>query len=158
MAAENEPPAAPFALTAVERYHVLRDQIQHEDNLTTQRLSWLMASQAFLFTAYAIVMNGPERAMSPFAAAQQQWLITAIPALALSSAGLIYVSIVAGVIALLNLYRHARRVCGVDSAGAAFPPIQGTAFTRITGLSSPLLVPPIFIGVWCYLMFQGLGR
>lgn len=157
MAAENEPPAA-SALTSVERYHVLRDQIQHEDNLTTQRLSWLMASQAFLFTAYAIVMNGPERAMSPFAAAQQQWLITAIPALALSSAGLIYVSIIAGVIALLNLHRLTRRLCGADSAGAAFPPIQGTAFTRITGLSSPLLVPPIFIGIWCYLTFQGLGH
>jgi hypothetical protein len=53
-----------------------------------------MASQAFLFTAYAIVMNGPERAMSPFAAAQQQWLINAIPALALASAVLIYVSMI----------------------------------------------------------------
>jgi hypothetical protein len=157
MAAENEPPAVP-ALTAVERYHVLRDQIQHEDNLTTQRLSWLMASQAFLFTAYAIVMNGPERAMSPFAAAQQQWLITAIPALALSSAVLIYVSIIAGVIALLNLHRDAGRICSADSASAAFPPIQGSAFTRISGLASPLLVPPIFIGIWCYLTFQGLGR
>src|SRR5438067_13046800 len=115
MAEENEPQPA-FALTAVERYHILRDQLQHEDNLTTHRLSWLMASQAFLFTAYAIVMNGPERAMSPFAAAQQQWLITAIPALALSSATLIYVSIIAGVIALLSIHRHARRICGTGSA------------------------------------------
>src|SRR5438067_12118697 len=104
MAVENESDAAAHELSAVERYHILRDQLQHEDNLTTQRLSWLMASQAFLFTAYAIVMNGPERAMSPFAATQQQWLVTAIPALALSSAGLIYVSIGAGVIALLNLH------------------------------------------------------
>lgn len=119
MAAENEPPAV-SALTAFERYQVLRDQIQHEDNLTTQRLLWLMASQSFLFTAYAIVMNGPEHAMSPFAAAQQQWLITAIPALALSSAVLIYGSIIAGVIALLNLHRLTRRLCGTDGA---FPPI-----------------------------------
>src|SRR5207302_5170237 len=111
MAVENESTTAPV-LTAVERYQVLRDQLQHEDNLTTQRLSWLMASQAFLFTAYAIVMNGPEHAMSPFATAQQQWLITAIPALALASAVLIYVSIIAGVLALLNLHRDATRICG----------------------------------------------
>src|SRR5438067_3480007 len=116
MAVENESAAAADVLSAVERYHILRDQLQHEDNLTTQRLSWLMASQAFLFTAYAIVMNGPERAMSPFAAAQQQWLITAIPALALASAVLIYVSIIAGVIALLSIHRHARRICGTGSA------------------------------------------
>ena len=149
---------SPDALSAIERYHILREQIQHEDNLTTQRLSWLMASQAFLFTAYAIVMNGPERPMSSFAAEQQQWLITAIPGLALSSAVLIYVSIIAGVIALLNLHHHAVQICGRDRSDSAFPPIQGTKRTRLAGLASPLLVPPLFVGVWLFLMIRALTR
>jgi hypothetical protein len=150
--------SSPDTLSATERYHILREQIQHEDNLTTQRLSWLMASQAFLFTAYAIVMNGPERAMSPFAREQQQWLMTAIPALALASAGLIYVSIIAGVIALRNLHRHACSICRGEGADAAFPPIQGTRGTRLAGLASPLLVPPLFVAVWLFFMIRALMR
>src|SRR3954452_21080109 len=143
MAAENEPPAG-TALTAVERYHVLRDQIQHEDNLTTQRLSWLMASQAFLFSAYAIVMNGPETVMSSFVRVQREWLITAIPALAFATAALIYVSILAGVAALSNLHARAERVCVRRGTETDFPPIQGNGRTRFFGLASPVLVPPVF--------------
>ena len=144
-------------MSVIERYHILRDQIQHEDNLTTQRLSWLMASEAFLFSAYAIVVNGPEHAMSQFAAQQQQWLTTAIPALALSSTILIYLSILAGVAALRNLHRHISHTCGGDM-GTALPPVQGTNRTRLAGLASPLLVPPLFIGVWLHLMIRGLAR
>src|SRR3954453_14085287 len=145
-------------ISALERYHILRDQIQHEDNLITQRLSWLMASQAFLFTAYGILLNAPERAMSLFARQQQEWLITAIPALAVGSAALIYVSILAGVRALLNLYREAVRICGGPGSETGLPPIQGTAFTRFLGLTSPMLVPLLFIGVWLFLTLRGMMR
>src|SRR6476620_9577514 len=126
-------PAEPVpheTLSALERYHILRDQIQHEDNLTTQRLSWLMASQAFLFSAYAIVMNGPETVMRPFVREQREWLITAIPALAFSTAALIYVSILAGVAALSNLHRHAEKVCALCGVDSGLPPIQGNIRTR----------------------------
>jgi hypothetical protein len=67
-----ETPRAPAStLPAVERYRILRDQLQHEDGLTTQRLSWLMASQAFLFTAYAIAVNGPEGSVATFDSAEK---------------------------------------------------------------------------------------
>jgi hypothetical protein len=154
----TEPPAPSPPISALERYHILRDQIQHEDNLITQRLAWLMASQAFLFSAYAILLNAPERAMSAFARQQQEWLITAIPALAVGSAALIYVSILAGVRALHHLHVDADRICGRAAADSALPPIQGTAFTRLAGLTSPLLVPPLFIGVWLFLTIRGLLR
>jgi hypothetical protein len=150
-------PIPPVSLSSVERYHILRDQIQHEDNLTTQRLSWLVAAESFLFTAYAVLMNGPERAMSPFAAQQQQWLITAIPGLGLSSTALIYVSIVAGVMALLNLHHHSRQICEQERSSTDFPPIQGTDRTRLLGLASPLLVPPLFAGVWLLIMVRGIS-
>jgi len=151
--------SAPYQpLTAMDRYHILRDQIQHEDNLTTQRLSWLMASQAFLFSAYAIVMNGPETVMSAFVRAQRQWLITAIPALAFATAALIYVSILAGVAALANLHRLAEGLCVRRGTETDFPPIQGNGRTRFFGLTSPMLVPPLFVGVWLWLMLKGMGR
>ena len=36
-------------------YKLIRGQIEHEDNLIGTRLNWFMASQSFLFSAYAIV-------------------------------------------------------------------------------------------------------
>jgi hypothetical protein len=36
----------------------IRRHLKHEDSLMVNRLSWLVAWQSFLFTAYAIVLNG----------------------------------------------------------------------------------------------------
>jgi hypothetical protein len=47
----NVPPINLFS--PADWYRTIRDQIQHEDNLIVQRLSWLMAAQSFLFTGYA---------------------------------------------------------------------------------------------------------
>jgi hypothetical protein len=44
-------------LSPADWYRTIRDQIQHEDNLIVQRLSWLMAAQSFFFTGYAIIAN-----------------------------------------------------------------------------------------------------
>jgi hypothetical protein len=60
--------------------------------------------------------------------------------------------------ALQNLHRDAERVCGGSGAEFTLPPIQGTAFTRLAGLTSPILVPPLFIGVWLFLTIRGLMR
>ena len=145
MPAEYQP--APVSeLSAVESYNILRDQLQHEDNLITQRLSWLMGSQAFLFTAYAIVLNGPERPKNALIGSLQDYLLGTLPAVGLLSAVLIYVSIVAGVIAMVSIYRLAGHFC--DDAALRFPPLQGGKLTRYMGFASPLLLPPIFISVW----------
>ena len=151
--AESQP--APVShLSAVESYNILRDQLQHEDNLITQRLSWLMGSQAFLFTAYAIVLNGPERPKSALIGALQDYLLGILPAVGLLSAVLIYVSIIAGVIAMFGIHRLARSFC--DDAAFRFPPLRGRKLTRYMGFASPLLLPPIFIIVWLLIWGRGL--
>ena len=38
----------------------IRKRIEHEDNLLNQRVSWIVSSQAFLLTGYAILLNGPQ--------------------------------------------------------------------------------------------------
>jgi hypothetical protein len=50
---------AQHSLSPVDLYHLVRSQIEHEDNLVSARLSWLLASQSCVFTAYAITLNGP---------------------------------------------------------------------------------------------------
>ena len=42
------------SISRIEYYQIIRSQIEHEDNLINQRLSWFVAAQAFLFSAYAI--------------------------------------------------------------------------------------------------------
>ena len=44
-------------ISPADFYRLIRSQIEHEDNLNSQRLSWFVASQSFLFTAYAIVLS-----------------------------------------------------------------------------------------------------
>ena len=38
-------------------YQLTRSHIEHEDELLHQRLTWLFAIQAFLFTAYGFSLN-----------------------------------------------------------------------------------------------------
>jgi hypothetical protein len=148
-------PAPVSELSALERYNILRDQLQHEDNLITQRLSWLMGSQAFLFTAYAIVLNGPERPKNALIGSLQDYLLGTLPAVGLLSAALIYLSILAGAIAMFNIYRFARNFC--NDAVVRFPPLRGRRLTRYMGFASPFLLPPIFIVVWFLLWSYGLS-
>jgi hypothetical protein len=147
----SETPRAPASgLPAVERYRILREQLQHEDGLTTQRLSWLMASQAFLFTAYAIAVNGPERAKNALIGSRQDLLLGIIPAVGLLSTALIYVGLIAGITAMFSIQRLAR---GLFEGGEAsqFPPLQRGTLTRCMGLAAPLLLSPLFIIVWSLL-------
>src|SRR5271154_2902736 len=43
---------SPDEVSPLDWYRLFRSRIEHEDNLIIQRLSWLVASQAFLFSAY----------------------------------------------------------------------------------------------------------
>lgn len=129
-------------------YRTIRDQIQHEDNLILQRLSWLMAAQSFLFTGYAIVANGPPQARNALLAKQQDLLFNIIPAVACVSDVLIYCSVIAGVLALRRLRRaYASHVF----AAGGFPEIQGSQVTRWLGIASPILLPLVFLIAWLVL-------
>jgi len=40
-----------------EALESIRYRLDHEDNLVNQRLSWILTSQAFLLTGYAILLK-----------------------------------------------------------------------------------------------------
>ena len=128
----------------------IRRQLEHEDSLTINRLSWLVASQSFLFTAYAIVLNGLPLARDPFVASRQGELLRIVPELGLATSGLIYLGVLAGVRVTLRL-RHAleQRQPRTDTAR---PPLPGSAATHAFGLAAPLLLPPIFFAAWAVLL------
>ena len=83
----------------------IRRQIEHEDNLITQRLSWLLASQSFLFTAYSIVLTGlhpGENSGTPLELSKLG-LCHFLPVAGIVSSALIYASICGGMLAIRQL-------------------------------------------------------
>ncbi len=68
---------------------------------------------------------------------------------------LVYLSVVAGVLAQVRLRRFFARHLPAERA-AEYPPIQGVLETRALGLSAPLGLPLMFVGVWIFLFIRGL--
>ena len=144
-------------LSDVEAYQLFRSRIEHEDDLIIQRLSWLVASQSFLFTAYAITTNGLS-GLEPKTAGrfleQAELLFRLIPTVAIGLALLIYISILAA----LRAIRQMRRLYLARLISPELPPLQTAAATRLLGLSAPLLLPLLFISVWLVLLLNGPAR
>jgi hypothetical protein len=129
----------------------VRRHIEHEDILIVNRLSWLMASQSFLFTAYAIILNGPTQVRTAAFASHGESLLKIIPVIALSACVLIYLGICGGICVMENLRRElARHHAKLENLR---PPIQGNSPTIFLGHCAPLGLPPIFATAWAILLF-----
>ena len=128
----------------------LRARIEHEDGLIVSRITWLMASEAFLYTAYAIALNGfatPGMTMVEHHAR----LLKLIPLIGIACSVLIFTGILAAIRAMVWLRRLYRsRVA--DEAGLGLPPIQTPILNVVSGLAAPVLLPTVFVIVWVYLL------
>ena len=131
----------------------VRRQIEHEDILIVNRLSWLVASQSFLFTAYAIILNGPTQLRTAAFQARGELLLKIIPLLAISACVLIYLGICGGIALMHNLRRELARHHA--ALGDLRPPVQGntpTLFLAATKARPPLGLPPLFAIAWTILL------
>jgi hypothetical protein len=149
----NAPVEPAEQISPLERYQLFRNRIEHEDNLIMQRLSWLMASQSFLFTAYAIVTNG--LTASPLAGgnvfvSRLSTLARIIPIVALLNSLLILVSILAALKAIRELRSGYCEKPGILEV----IPLQTSRIARTLGLSAPVLLPLLFLAVWLFLLAQ----
>jgi hypothetical protein len=149
----NAPVESSGNISPLERYQIFRNRIEHEDNLIMQRLSWLMASQSFLFTAYAIVTNGlgasPANGGNVFVN-HLSILGRIIPVVALLNSLLIFISILAALKAIRELRSGYQRQPTVLEA----IPLQTSRVARVLGLSAPVLLPLLFFAVWLFLLMQ----
>jgi len=146
-------PAEPWeTITPLERYQLFRNRIEHEDNLVMSRLSWLMASQSFLFTAYAIVTNALGSAIGnnsgKIFVRRLSALENIVPIVALLNSLLIFVSILAALKAIRELRREYRKRSGISGAFL----LQTSRATRVFGFSAPAILPMLFMVVWLYLL------
>src|SRR2546422_4795974 len=126
-----------------EALEIIRRRLEHEDNLVNQRLSWILMSQAFLLTGYAILLNAPTDLRSEMYARHQGLLMWLIPLTGTVTVLLIWVSIVGALLAMRDLRARAATHPGFDSSH-----IQGRGITRWLGMEAPLLVPAVFLLSW----------
>src|SRR3954454_10643859 len=140
-----------ITISPVEQYHAVRSQIEHEDNLVSQRLSWLLASQSFLFTAYAITLNGPSQSHFKSFEVSSSLLMSLLVLVGIVSALLIWASVLAGISAMNTLKCHFEASVG-KKYPAGLPPIQTTGMALRGGQLGPVLIPLLFIGVWLVLL------
>ena len=141
----------PDSMLPLQYYAIVRSQIEHEDNLVGQRLSWFVAAQSFLFTAYAITVSNIRPEINGPPSKIQQPMLIVVPLVALLTSLLLSITIIAGLVAIANL----RRLFDSHVAKPAqhqLPPIQGYRDTRVFGQAGPILLPFIFAAAWIYLI------
>jgi heme/copper-type cytochrome/quinol oxidase subunit 2 len=124
----------------------IRHRIEHEDNLLNQRLSWLVGSQSFLVTAFAILLNGvqQEASMTPFANARHL-LIALLPWVSLACITLLWLTVAGAVWSMIRL--RAAAVIGPDDL-----PVHSPAPIRRLGLAAPVAIPAVFFVLWLALL------
>lgn len=140
-------------VSPLERYQIFRSRIEHEDNLVTQRLSWLMASQSFLFTAYAVVSSNlggsAIDSRTPFAK-HLSVLASIIPTVAILNSLLILVGIVAAMKAIGELRCRYEKI--TERLGIL--PLQTSWTVRVSAFAAPVLLPLVFTAVWLFLLIR----
>ncbi|MGB8353700.1 MAG: hypothetical protein WCD79_07435 [Chthoniobacteraceae bacterium] len=138
---------------SAEYYDQVRQQIEHEDDLITQRLSWLMASQSFLFSAYAIILNGlqPKPGAPTALEISKLDFCHFVVVAGILSTSLIYASICGGMLEI----SHLKKLWLAHQSPDALlrrPPIQSSGLSFILGQSAPRFLPAILIVLWLYLL------
>ena len=126
---------------------LLRTHIDRETDLLGQRTAWVMASQAFLFSAFAVAVIGHGDATSPKGGTRSALLVSVIPWLSLLSLLLLVVTIVGGLFALVRL-----RSLLLSTAEARIRALDAGPIARVAGLAAPLLVPLTFLVAWLVLL------
>lgn len=127
----------------------IRHRIEHEDNLLNQRVSWVVSSQAFLLTGYAILLNGPQVLRNENFSRTHELLMKLIPITSIAVTALIWFGILAGILAMRDL-----RVRAARHPGYAGTRVQGRTLTRRVGLAIPALVPVAFLITWLLLILK----
>lgn len=122
---------------------LLRSRLEHEDNLINQRVSWLVSSQSFLLTGFAIAANGPVQDPMLPAGALRARLMSLLPGVGIACALLVIVAMIGGLMALAELRQIAR-----ENFPAERTPLVVRTRIQFLGVSAPTVLPIVFLLTW----------
>ena len=90
-------------LSLAELYGLIRSQIEHENDLVSQRVIWQILTQVFFFGAYASLLNAPLEAKNSLFETEQILLLWRMPTAALLAGLLTYVGILSSLKTIVHL-------------------------------------------------------
>ncbi|MBV9300322.1 MAG: hypothetical protein JO066_15270, partial [Verrucomicrobia bacterium] len=117
-------------------FSLIQARLSHEDDLVNQRVSWLVSSQSFLLTAYAITLNGLAADASKPLAIVQRKLLDLLPIVGVACVLLVCVALVGGLCAISELRRFAATKYEKERLFLISKPT-----TQLLGVSAPVLIP-----------------
>jgi len=132
-----------------EHLDALRRRIEHEDGLISQRLSWLVGSQAFLVSGFAITLNGYSAQLPARERHLHELLLQVIPWSGIACCAAVWLTLFGAIWALSSLRAQAKRVMTAQDS-----PIYSPTPIRYLGLIAPVTVPPIFLAVWILVLCE----
>ena len=139
-------------LTLAQLYTLIRSQIEHENELLSQRVIWQILTQAFFFGAYASLVNAPKEPKNHFFESEQILLLWLMPVAALMAGLVAYVSIVSSLKTIMHLRQlyegHAHSKSPGDPSSKLYPDIQGPAQLGNMAIFSPGMMPLVFTISW----------
>jgi hypothetical protein len=124
-------------------------RVEHEDNLLNQRVSWIVSSQAFLLTGYAILLNAPMGLRTAEHARDHALLVRLIPITSLCVTVFLWVAMLAGMAAMRALRSGAEKHSNHEANR-----IQGSRTMRRLGLVPIALVPGVFLVTWLLIVMR----
>lgn len=130
-----------------EQLDALRRRIEHEDNLVNQRLSWLVGSQAFLLTAFAISLNAAPDLKPPKYAVANRVLVEWLPFAGVACIVILWLTLAGALWSMAELRAQADKV----SLPEDFP-IHSRRPIRWLGFAAPLAIPGVFLVLWLSIM------
>jgi hypothetical protein len=135
-----------------ELYSLIRSQIEHENELLSQRVIWQILTQAFFFGAYAALVNAPNEPKNHLFESEQHLLLWLMPVAALLAGLVAYVSIVSSLKTIMHLRKlyedHAHSKSPGDPSSKLYPDIQGPAQLGNMAIFSPGMMPIVFTISW----------
>ena len=129
--------------TGFSSAEAIRDHLDRENDLLASRTTWVVTSQAFLFSAYAICIVGSGEERSNPHAYSLELLVNILPWTAVISLVLFYVTLVGGLVAMAKLRRSLRAPDVV---------LRGNGASRMAGLVAPVLTPAVFLVTWAIML------
>jgi hypothetical protein len=131
-----------------QNFSLIQARLSHEDDLVNQRVSWLVSSQSFLLTAYAITLNGLAADASKPLAIVQRKLLDLLPIVGIACVLLVCVALIGGLSAISELRRFAATQYEKDRLFLISKPT-----TQFLGVSAPVLIPLAFLVIWTAVLF-----
>jgi hypothetical protein len=123
----------------------LLSRLDYENTLLVQRTTWIVASQAFLISAYVGCLIGTGSEQSNPHKATLELLVMLLPWTGVLSLLAFGVSIGGGLVAIVHLKQAVR-----ERQGGAWDRlmVEARALPQLAGLFAPVVVPGVFLLTW----------